>query len=96
MLDHAQPDDASLMVYAVLLPSGQLRVYASNKSPDTAKTATLELGGKWAPAVGVRRMARGTGGYQDAPAVTLRDGKLDVQLEPLSIARLTVQPANGF
>ena len=91
-LDHDQPDDGYLVVYAVRLPDGNLRIYASNKSRTDAKSLALALaGGPWAPQVEAQRMAVGTGGYVEAPSMTLKEGRLDLRLEPLTILHLTVQ-----
>jgi endoglucanase len=91
--DAADPD---VLVYAVATPDGGLRVYLSNKSREDRKQVALEIaGGPWAQTAEVRRMAVGTGGYVDAPALRVAEGRLELGLEPLTILRLSVRPPHG-
>jgi len=97
VLRHAQPNDPDLMVYAVLTPEGMLRVYVSNKSREHAKSLAVSVaGGPWSRNVAVKRMARGTQGYVTAPAVAISGGEVALELEPLTILRLTIRPRNSF
>ena len=97
VLAHPEAQDPDVLVYSVLEPTGQVRLYVSNKSRQEAKSLNLELtGGPWSSDVQVKRMAVGTGGYVDAPALRMTDGKFSVQLDPLTIQRLTVRPSNAF
>ena len=97
VLRHADSDDPDLLVYAVRRPNGELTIYTSNKSRQSGKSLSLSLaGGPWAASVAVKRMAVGTGGYVDAPAQCLADGRLEVSLDPLTIKRLTVRPQSEF
>ena len=83
-----QPADEMLTVYAVAAADGGLRVYASNKSREEARTLRLQLGSGTAALARVSKMARGTGGFVAAPALAVIDGAVTVELEPLTIVRL--------
>lgn len=96
VLRHDDPEDPQLMVYAVRKPAGALRIYVSNKSNHQAKTATVQvMGGPWAPNVAMRRMGVGSDAYLPAPPLAIVRGRIVVDLEPLSIARLTVETAGN-
>lgn len=83
------PADEMVAVYAVAEPDGAVRVYAANKSPDEPKALKLTFPRAAAAAVArARRMARGTGGFTDAPDVPIADGRAELRLEPLSLLRL--------
>lgn len=96
-LRHDQPAEEDLSLYAVRLATGELRVYAWNKSREQIKEMALRLaGGPWGGQASVQRMAVGTGGFVPADAATVTDGQLNLTLEPLTILRLSVRPENVF
>ena len=91
VLDVPQPTDEWITAYAVAEPTGETRVYLSNKSRDQAKTIRLHLAGR----TGVGRakcqqMKRGSNGFFAAGDVALADGTLEVSMAPLTIHRLRI------
>lgn len=93
IIRHPQPIDDGILVYSVLEPRGGLRVYVSNKSRRQRKSIRLYLaGGHWDSKAQTRRMARGTDGFVDASPTEIQQGRIKLELKPLSILRLNVEP----
>lgn len=97
VLMHSQPEDPDLLVYSVLTPEKQMKIYVSNKSRVENKNVSLDLvGNQWSPVVAVKRMAVGTNGYVVDQSVRIDKGRLDITVKPLNVLKLVVCPMNSF
>ena len=85
------PKDEWIHTYAVMEPSGHVRIYVSNKSRQESKSVRLKLAGMpWPEEAELQLMTRGSGGFAGVASLGITDGAIELKLEPLSISRLRI------
>jgi len=88
-----QPQDQWVTVYAVKEPDGNVRIYVWNKSRRDKKTVKIKLNDNNLPKQAqTQQMSRGSDGFVDVSDAEIVQGEIQLNLEPLTITRLRIEP----